>query len=154
MTAVMILGSVALDYDEPATEPCDEPTLVIAEASGVSANASNNTGMFTAHAGATNVTVLKNGSAYSNFTFDATSGNIVVNYTGLNEGATVFTIKATNDCGNTEGTYTINYTEPCVDPNLCFCGRIFFFHDRKWNNHCDKCSDSSCYFSVGNTKRK
>ncbi|MBL4704955.1 MAG: hypothetical protein JKY54_10560, partial [Flavobacteriales bacterium] len=110
--------TVLLDFDVP-TIPCDKPTLVIAEASGISVTVTVDNGMFTAHVGgATSVEVLKGGSAYSNFTYDLTSGNMVINYTGLNPGANIFTVKAINDCGKTVGTYTITYDAPvpCTNP--------------------------------------
>ncbi|MFT7613376.1 MAG: hypothetical protein ACI9J3_002349, partial [Parvicellaceae bacterium] len=111
-------ADVTIDFNPPVV-PCDEPTLVIAEASGTSVSVTNETGMFTAYVGnATSVIVLKGGSGYSNFTYNQTSGNVVVNYSALASGANVFTIKAVNNCGDTAGDYTINYTPsvPCTDP--------------------------------------
>ena len=113
--------NVLLDFDPPVI-PCDNPVLVIAEASGSVASVSSDNGMFTAYIGnAIGASVQKDGSGYSNFTFDPGSGNMVVNYSNLHDGENVFTIIGTNACGDTSGTYTLQYTAPdipCDNPQI------------------------------------
>ena len=112
---------VILDFDPPSI-PCDKPILVIAESSGTSVNVTSDNGMFTSYLGnATGVAIQKDGSAYADFNFNATSGNLVINYSNLNDGANVFTIIGTNSCGDTTGTYTLNYDAPnlpCDKPQV------------------------------------
>ena len=112
---------ITLNY-EPISTPCDKPILVIAEASGSSVNVTADNGMFTAYLeNATGVTVNKDGAAHSDFSYNQTSGNMVINYSNLHDGANVFTITGTNDCGDTASTYTLNYDEPappCDNPQV------------------------------------
>ena len=47
--------------------------------------------------------------------------SLLINYSNLNDGANVFTIIGTNSCGDTTGTYTLNYDAPdlpCNDPEI------------------------------------
>ncbi len=60
-----------------------------------------------------NIVFTQNGTQLTKYTFNSTVG--LVGKITLNEGANIFVITATNDCGTTTQTVTVNYT-PCSLP--------------------------------------
>lgn len=66
--------------------------------------------------GFTNISVKVNGVA-SKFTFDDNSGVLSFN-AGLKTGSNTIYVKATNDCGSSESTIVINFTEPIQPPTV------------------------------------
>ena len=64
-----------------------------------------------------NIVFTQNGNQLTNFTFNSSVG--LVGKITLNNGTNTFVIAATNACGTTTQTVTVNYT-PCVMPVISF----------------------------------
>jgi len=98
-------------------KPCVLPvvTFVNPATSGITVNSPS----FTLNASvlnvenSSNIVFTQNGTQLTNYTFNSTVG--LVGKITLNVGANVFVITATNACGTTTQTVTVNYT-PCVLP--------------------------------------
>ncbi len=120
VNATNACGTVSQQYTV-IYKPCVLPvvTFVNPANSGMTVNSSS----FTLNASvlnvenSSNIVFTQNGNQLTNFTFNSSVG--LVGKITLNNGANTFVITATNACGTTTQTVTVNYT-PCVMPVISF----------------------------------